>query len=424
MGENMKVKKRQKLDQITGGTLIAGIDIGKRKHYLRFIDQRGYELGKVFSFKNNRDGLDKAVDMIEKIKKDNNLKKAVIGIEPSGQYWKAAAYYFQDRGYPLALVNPYHVKKIKELEDNSQTKTDIKDCILVARLVKDGNYFNPNLAHGIYAELQRLSRLRLKVKKSYIREKTKLRTLLDEYFPEYEGLFCDLLGASSTHILKNYFLPETLADTNLIELTKNLSVVSRGKIKADKVVRLVDLAKSSIGIKSATDTAILEKEYIMDSIEDLKEKLSEITSRIKKCLSSIEHSQYLLSIPGVGPVTAAGFLGEVGDILKYRSSKEIIKLAGLNLVEISSGIKKGKKKISKRGNSFLRLYLYQCAVVAIAKNSQLKRYFLEHTKTKNKMKILVAVQCKLARIMFALLKHKRYYDPKEVEKHIFAEAAA
>lgn len=420
----MKEKKKEKLDQITGDTLIAGIDIGKRKHYLRFINQRGYELGKVFSFKNDRNGMEKAVDIIEKVKRDNNLSRVVIGIEPSGQYWKAAAYYLQDRGYPLALVNPYHVKKIKELEDNSQTKTDIKDCILVAKLVRDGNYFNPNLSYGIYAELQRLSRLRLKVKKSYIREKTKLRTLLDEYFPEYEGIFCDLLGASSTYVLKNYFLPEILASANLIELAGSLATISRGKIGAARVLKLLDMAKSSIGITSAKDTALLEKDYILDFIEDLKGKLAEITSRIKQCLSSIEYSQYLLSIPGVGPVTAAGFLGEVGDISKYRSSKEIIKLAGLNLVEISSGIKKGKKKISKRGNSFLRLFLYQCAVVAIAKNSQIKRYFTGHTKTKNKMKILVAVQCKLARIMFALLKHKKYYDPKEVERHIFAEAAA
>lgn len=420
----MKEKKRQKLDQITGDTLIAGIDIGKRKHYVRFINQRGYELGKVFSFKNDRDGMEKVVEIIERLKRDNNLLKVVIGIEPSGQYWKPAAYYLKDMGYTVALVNPYHVKKIKELEDNSQTKTDIKDCILVAKLVRDGDYFDPNLCHGIYAELQRLSRLRLKVKKSYIREKTKLRTLLDEYFPEYEGIFYDVLGASSTYILKNYFLPEALANANLLELAGSLATISRGKVKTDKVLRLIDAARTSIGIKSATDTAILEKDYILENIEDLKEKLAEVTLRIKRCLSSIEHSQYLLSIPGVGPVIAAGFLGEVGDISKYRSSKEIIKLAGLNLVEISSGIKKGKKKISKRGNSFLRLYLYQCAVVAIAKNSQLKRYFLARTKTKNKMKILVAVQCKLARIMFALLKGKKYYDPKEVEKHIFAEAAA
>ena len=131
-----------------------------------------------------------------------------------------------------------------------------------------------------------------------------------------------------------------------------------------------------------------------------------------------------MSIPGVGVVTSAGFLGEVGDISKYRSAKEIIKLAGLNLVEISSGAKKGKKKISKRGNHRLRCLLYQCAIVAISKNSQLKRYYCYQAETKNKMKMVVAVQCKLARIMFALLKYKKYYDPEEVLKSMVAQEVA
>ena len=420
----MKEKKKAKLDKVSEDALIAGIDIGKRKHYCRFINSKGYELGKVFSFSNNRDGMEKVINTIEKVKKQNNLEKVAIGVEPSGHYWKAAAYYLQDRGYTLALVNPYHVKKIKEIEDNSQTKTDIKDCLLVAKLVKDGNYFNPNLTYGIYAELQRLSRLRLKVKKSYIREKIKLRTLLDEYFPEYENIFYDVLGASSIYILKNYFLPEALAKENILGLASTLNTISRGKIKIARVLKLASMARESIGITSATETALLEKDYTLGQIEDLKGKLADITVKIKQCLSNIKYSQYLLSIPGVGPIIAAGFLGEVGDISNYSNSNEIIKLVGLNLVEISSGIKKGRKKISKRGNSFLRLTLYQCAVVAIAKNSQIKSYFVNRTKTKNKMKMLVAVQCKLVRIMFALLKYKKYYDPKEVEKHIFAEAAA
>ena len=247
---------------------------------------------------------------------------------------------------------------------------------------------------------------------------------MDEYFPEYENIFYDVLGASSIYILKKYFLPEALAKENILGLASTLNTISRGKIKIARVLKLASMARESIGITSATDTALLEKDYILGQIEDLKGKLADITVKIKQCLSNIKYSQYLLSIPGVGPIIAAGFLGEVGDISNYSNSKEIIKLAGLNLVEISSGIKKGRKKISKRGNSFLRLTLYQCAVVAIAKNSQIKSYFVSRTKTKNKMKILVAVQCKLVRIMFALLKHKKYYDPKEVEKHIFAEAAA
>ncbi|GAG84119.1 unnamed protein product, partial [marine sediment metagenome] len=43
----------------------------------------------------------------------NNLSKTIIGIEPSGQYWKAMAYYLSSRGHKLALVNPYHVKQTK-----------------------------------------------------------------------------------------------------------------------------------------------------------------------------------------------------------------------------------------------------------------------------------------------------------------------
>lgn len=420
----MKAKKKAKLDLVDEDTLIVGVDVGKKKHYCRFINLRGYEIGKVFSFKNNRDGMEKVVDKIEKAKAKNNLAKVVIGIEPSGHYWKPAVYYLKARGYPVALVNPCHVKRLKELEDNCQTKTDIKDCLLVAKLVKDGNYFNPNLCSGIYAELRRLSRLRLKIKKTYVREKTKLRSLLDEYFPEYEGIFYDLLGKASTYVIKNYFLPEKLARADTLKLAAALAKVSRGKVKKSKALKLITSAKSSIGITEGRDAAILEKDYTLGQIDDLKKKLNKITKKMISLLKSIGPSKYLLSIPGVGPITAAGFIGEVGDIEKYSSSKEVIKLAGLNLYEISSGMHKGKKRISKRGNRFLRVTLYQCAVVAVAKNPQIRRYFKNRSKNKNKMKVLVAVQAKLARIMFALLKGKKYYDPKEVERNAVASVAA
>ncbi|MHB8276268.1 MAG: transposase [Candidatus Humimicrobiaceae bacterium] len=197
-------------------------------------------------------------------------------------------------------------------------------------------------------------------------------------------------------------------------------MISRGKIKALKVLKLIEYAKDSIGITTGLDAAVPEKTYMLDEIKNLKSKLACINKKLKYYLDKIEYSKYLLSIPGVGIVTVAGFLGEIGDISKYTSAKEIIKLAGLNLVEISSGEKKGaNKKISKRGNSILRCLLYQCAVVAIAKNNQIKRYFTYQTETKNKMKMLVAVQCKLARIMFALCKYKKYYDPEEEWLGIF-----
>jgi len=52
------------------------------------------------------------------------------------------------------LVNPAHVKKSKSLDDNSPTKTDKKDARVIAQLVKDGRYSEPNILEGIYAELR------------------------------------------------------------------------------------------------------------------------------------------------------------------------------------------------------------------------------------------------------------------------------
>ncbi len=420
----MKAKKKAKLDLIDANTLIVGIDIGKKKHYARFINLRGYELGKVFSFLNNRDGMEKIVSEIEKAKIKNSLAKAVIGLEPSGHYWKAAAQYMSSQGYKLVLVNPYHIKKTKEIDDNSQTKSDSKDPILIAKLVRDGDFFDPDLSSGIYAELRRMYRLRLKLKKSMVRQKTSLKILLDEYFPEYEDFFCDILGVTSEYILRNYFLPREISKENILTLAGVIKKISRDKIKADRMLKLAEASKCSIGITTGLEAATLEKTYILDEVKDLKQRLAHMDRRLKYYLDQIEYSKYLLSIPGVGTVIAAGFLGEVGDISKYSSAKEIIKLAGLNLVEISSGQKKGVKKLSKRGNSILRCLLYQCAVVVIAKNDQIKRYYDCQIKTKNKMKMLVAVQCKLARIMFALLKYKKYYDPLVVFENTFEQAVA
>ena len=100
----MKAKKKAKLDINDKGTLIAGIDVGKKKHYCRFINLRGYEIGKVFSFCNNRDGMEKLIEKIEQAKEGNNLTKAVIVLEPSGHYWKAAAHCLSGKGYDKVIL--------------------------------------------------------------------------------------------------------------------------------------------------------------------------------------------------------------------------------------------------------------------------------------------------------------------------------
>ncbi len=75
-------------------------------------------------------------------------------------------------------------------------------------------------------------------------------------------------------------------------------------------------------------------------------------------LGKIPYSSKLLSIKGLGVVSVAGIIGEIGDFKKFKTRSEIMKLAGLDLFEISSGKRKGQRRISKRGRSLLRTDLY------------------------------------------------------------------
>ena len=120
--------------------------------------------------------------------------------------------------------------------------------------------------------------------------------------------------------------------------------------------------------------------------------------------------------------TVAGFIAEVGDITRFDSTKELQKLAGLELVADSSGKHKGKTKISKRGRKRLRYLLFEAAISVVGKNEEFKeihRYYT--TREKNplkKMQSLIAVACKLIRVFHVILTKGISYDASKMLKDI------
>ncbi|WP_413789373.1 transposase [Paenibacillus tyrfis] len=124
----------------------------------------------------------------------------------------------------------------------------------------------------------------------------------------------------------------------------------------------------------------------------------------------------MLSVPGVGVVTVAGFLAEVGDIHNYDHGQQIIRLAGLNLKENSSGKRKGKTGISKRGRSRLRALLFWVVMPMVAKNPAFKalhHYYTTRSQNPLKKKQSIIALCgKLIRILYTLGTKQKQYDTR------------
>jgi transposase len=416
----MRNRTNQRLEEITITTLIVGIDIAKTTHYARFTDYRGVEIGKAVSFKSDTGGFEAIVAKIEQIRNNKVTRKpftqVIIGMEPTGHYWKTLAHYLIEAEYRVVGVNPYHTKKAKELDDNSPTKNDKKDALTVARLVKDGRFFNPYLPTDIYAELRVLSNGRAGVMKRSNAVKNTITAILDEYFPEIWQVFKNpLTGKASRQILKICPFPMMILALSESEILSEMKKAVKKTVGMKKVRGLIATAEASVGVGYGSEASKMRLSHLLDELEMVERQLAEIEAAMEKMLHATGYAKSMLSIKGIGIVTAARFLGEVGDPLRFDDARQISNYAGYNLTEDSSGKSKSGTVISKRGRSQLRGLLYQMAFTMVNCNPEMKALH-KHltTRTKNPLKkkqSLVVVSKKIITVIYSLLKKQATYDP-------------
>lgn len=166
MKYKLKQKQNQRILRINEKTLVVGADIAKKIHVARAVDFRGIELGKECTFSNDQEGLMKLATWMKDLQQVQDKAEIIFGVEPTEHYWFPLAAFLQDKGIKVVLVNPHHVNKGKELEDNSQTKSDYKDAKVIADLIRNGHYSEVNLPTAAFADLRILMNLREKVVES------------------------------------------------------------------------------------------------------------------------------------------------------------------------------------------------------------------------------------------------------------------
>lgn len=418
-----KFTKDDKLTFISDDMLILGCDVGSETHYIRAIDSKGIELSnKAFPFCNSIEGFNSALEWAMNLAAKNNKKQIVMGLEPTGHYWFALATWMISNGVTVLQVNPYAVKQTKEIEDNSQHKDDRKDPKVIANLIKNGNYGVPYLPEGIYAELRGLTRFREQLVEDRIREINRLHRDMKIYFPEYREAFGKVDGAFSLELLKNAPFPEDIlkmGEEKIKEIWHNAKLRGRGYSKVENIIKY---AKKSIGLKEGTNAHKEAVKWYVQKILELNEKIQSIENKLKEKVRQIPCAENILEISGIGENMLTGVLSEIGDISRFDDVKEIQKLSGLSLVSNNSGKHEGQTKISRRGRKRLRYWLFQMAKSVVGHAEEFKELHLYYTTREDnplkKMQSLVAVSCKILRVIYAMLTKGIKYSPDKLRKDI------
>lgn len=402
----MNYNQNRKISQITEETLIVGIDIAKHKHVARAQDFRGMDLSKRLIFENSLDGFKCLVKWTKELMEGYQKSKVIVGMEPTGHYWMTLAYYLKTHDIKCVTVNPMHVKKSKELDDNSPTKNDTKDAKVIAQLMKDGRYSEPTLPESVYAELRQGIKLYDQLVQDRNAVKAKIHNWLDRYFPEFLTVFKNWEGNAALQVLRMGLLPQDLVKMPNERMLFEIKKVAKRAVGLKRIERLKKAARESIGMTVGTRFAKKELRFLTDQYDGLTERMDGLTEELCEMVLTIPGAKQMSNIKGIGLMTVVGFFAEVGDLSQYDHPRQLLKLAGLNLRKNESGKHKGQTAITKRGRKRLRALLFRVAMPLAAVNPAFKalheyyRHRPENPLTGKQS--LVALNGKLIRILFII----------------------
>ena len=173
--------------------------------------------------------------------------------------------------------------------------------------------------------------------------------------------------------------------------------------KKSNIQKLKELCKKSNGINPDKFTK-QEIKRLYERYQELLKECEEIEKELIELASQIDYVEKAVEITGIGYISIIGIIAETGNLKNYEHAKQVLKMSGLSLKESSSGQKKGKKHISKRGRAKLRRNLKQIGIVLVGKNSfflQLHNYYT--TQRENKLSKLISINAIIRKFMYILM---------------------
>lgn len=380
-----------------------GIDIAKRGHVVSVIDDTGKVMNHGVPISNDRIGFEKLADLLQPYR--GEIK---IGLEATGHYWLALYDYLCHLDYDLAVINPLQVKAFRKM-DIRKRKTDRLDSVAISEFLRFANPGSTPVDLPVILQLRELTRFRFHVVQQIGDCKRKIISILDRVFPEYELLFSDVFLASSRQLLHHAVTADEFAAFDLTELEQILRRASRHRFGMDKAKEIHLIASQSVGVSFLTDAIHIEIQCLLQLIELLEDQCSQVDTKVGQLMNSIPH--HILTIPGVGQVTGAMLLAEIGDIYRFPALQQLVAFAGIDASVFKTGQFEGDEvHMSKRGSHYLRCALWQAATASLLHNPELKQYYDKKRAEGKQHGVAMGAVChKLLGRIFVIMKEQRPY---------------
>lgn len=389
--------------------LYLGIDIGKRNHVASLMDEKAKLLFKAFSFENTTDG---ANSLLEKLSAHTDKNNVEIGMEATGHYWLSIYSFLIEKGFTVYVVNPIQTDGWRKGTEIRKRKTDIIDSVLIADLIRYGDFNETSLSDEEMLSLRNLSRFRNYLVSSIGDLKRKVICVLDQVFPEYQSVFSDVFGKTSKELLLHFQTADDFENISSKQLENVLEKVAFKGFAKNKITQISELAANSFGLKFCRDSFSLQLKLLIEQIRFIEAQVSDVEAEIKTVLHKIDSP--IITVPGIGDINGAVILGEIGDISRFSNASKLAAYAGIDASISQSGdFQSSNNKMSKRGSPYLRKALFQAALVAAFHDPVFSAFYQKkRIEGKHHLTAIGAVARKLCNTIFAVIKNDTPYIPQ------------
>ena len=391
--------------------IYVGIDVASQKHDCFIMRDTGEVFSKkAFTIKNDIEGYKKlhnSINQFVESTKDSNVR---IGLESTGHYSKNILLYLIKQGFQATLINPILTNMDRKASSVRKTKTDTIDAEAICKFLdKNRLDFKPYtlLSYHIDA-LKSLTRQRFSLVKQQTSQKIIFQRLINVIFPEFSGLFSSVYVESALNILYAYPTPRRLARAHVSSIDKLLH--HNSSVTAAKII---EKAKNSIG--QSEEYLGFELKHTIDMIRFYESQVEIYNKQIEHELSQIDYGKIITSISGVGIITGAMIISEIGDINNFQTPHQLLAFAGLDPVVNQSGeFESSHNKPSKRGSKYLRWAIHQVSAGIWKWDKTFKEYYDKKIKEGKHHYVAIGhIDKKLVRVIFSLLKNKKSFIPQK-----------
>lgn len=411
---------------------VVGIDVSADFSMVAILAPNGDVYRKAFKITNDIKGFSYLLEEMRKVEEEFSLKP-VLFMESTGIYHLTLFHFLKNNEFETFVINPLVTNSNKNFGIR-KVKNDKKDALSIANIGKYQNIkMSDYLDVNIFA-IKSLCRDYYGFVDNRSDYKKKLSADLRIIFPGYNTVFSDTAGVSSLAVLSKYPTPRDIIDAPKDEVIDIIKEASRKGItwSENTYTKLLSVAQDASQISFCSNTLKTTITINIKLINTLDEQIAALLDEIEATIKSDDtpkefrkNIELLLSMPGLGFISAVTIMSEIGDFTRFNKPKQLVAFFGIDPSVNESGQFKGNKnKMSKRGTRFGRRALYAVALACIRKtkkgipiNSVLYDYKNSNLNGKKKKVVLGAIMHKILKYIFSILRDQKPYEFREPKIH-------